>query len=111
MTSRRDLLRSGIAAGAAFMFPAAHAWAADATVELPLITKAIPFTGEKLPALGPSGRFGAQEDGTGLGRGLSPIAREPALAAEDGAKIPFFHPLRGAERMSMKTRLSSAALT
>ncbi len=48
MTSRRDALRLGLAAGAALaLLPRARA-AAD----LPLITKAIPSTGEKLPAVG-----------------------------------------------------------
>jgi aryl-alcohol dehydrogenase-like predicted oxidoreductase len=47
--SRRDVLRSGLAAGAAFMFrPPVRA----ATPDLPPITKAIPSTGEKLPAVG-----------------------------------------------------------
>jgi aryl-alcohol dehydrogenase-like predicted oxidoreductase len=49
---RRDILRSGLAVGAgvALLRPA---WAAtNAWAELPLITKAIPTTGEKLPAVG-----------------------------------------------------------
>jgi aryl-alcohol dehydrogenase-like predicted oxidoreductase len=50
MTSRRDLLRSGVVAGAVSILPP-YAWSADAT-ELPLITKAIPSTGEKLPVVG-----------------------------------------------------------
>lgn len=50
MTLRRDLLRSGVLAGAVSMLPA-YVWTADAA-ELPLITKAIPSTGEKLPAVG-----------------------------------------------------------
>jgi aryl-alcohol dehydrogenase-like predicted oxidoreductase len=53
MTSRRDVLRSGVTAGLALAFQG-PAWAAagsDAT-QLPLITKAIPSTGEKLPAVG-----------------------------------------------------------
>jgi aryl-alcohol dehydrogenase-like predicted oxidoreductase len=51
MTTRRDLLRSGVAAGATLLLRA-RARAADAAAELPLITKAIPSTGEKLPAVG-----------------------------------------------------------
>ncbi len=51
MTSRRDLLRSGIAAGGAFII-SALARGADHATELPLITKAIPSTGERLPAVG-----------------------------------------------------------
>src|SRR5579862_9178190 len=47
--SRREVL--GLGAGAAVV--ALHpAWAADAAAPLPLITKAIPSTGEKLPAVG-----------------------------------------------------------
>jgi aryl-alcohol dehydrogenase-like predicted oxidoreductase len=51
MTTRRDVLRLGLATGAAMTgLPTASstAWAAD----LPVITKAIPSTGEKLPAVG-----------------------------------------------------------
>ncbi len=40
-----------MAAGAAFMF-GSPAWDANAVTELPLITKVIPSTGEKLPAVG-----------------------------------------------------------
>jgi aryl-alcohol dehydrogenase-like predicted oxidoreductase len=50
MTSRRDLLRSGLMAGAVSTLPVS-AWAADAAAPQ-LITKAIPSTGEKLPAVG-----------------------------------------------------------
>jgi aryl-alcohol dehydrogenase-like predicted oxidoreductase len=53
MTSRRDVLRSGVTAGLALAFQGSG-WAAagnDGT-QLPLITKAIPSTGEKLPAVG-----------------------------------------------------------
>ena len=51
MTTRRDVLRLGLATGAVMTgLPTASstAWAAD----LPVITKAIPSTGEKLPAVG-----------------------------------------------------------
>ena len=55
MTTRRDVLRLGLATGAAvtglptvFSTASSTAWAAD----LPVITKAIPSTGEKLPAVG-----------------------------------------------------------
>ena len=47
-TSRRDALRLGLAAGAAMtLLPSARA-----APDLPLITRAIPSTGEKLPAVG-----------------------------------------------------------
>src|SRR6185312_10871588 len=49
MTSRRDVLRSGVAAGLALALPAGPAMANDAG---PIIMKAIPSTGEKLPAVG-----------------------------------------------------------
>jgi aryl-alcohol dehydrogenase-like predicted oxidoreductase len=51
MTSRRDVLRSGFATGLALALPGAAA-AAAANEGGPLITKAIPSTGEKLPAVG-----------------------------------------------------------
>ena len=47
--SRREVLALGAGAGLSALRPA---WAADAGAELPLITKAIPSTGEKLPAVG-----------------------------------------------------------
>ena len=49
--SRREILSTGLAAGAglALLRPA---WGADAGAQLPLITKAVPSTGEKLPAVG-----------------------------------------------------------
>jgi aryl-alcohol dehydrogenase-like predicted oxidoreductase len=50
--SRRDALRSGLAAGAALTLRH-RVWAAtSAPAQLPLITKAIPITGEKLPPVG-----------------------------------------------------------
>jgi aryl-alcohol dehydrogenase-like predicted oxidoreductase len=50
--SRRDALRAGLAAGAALTLRH-RVWAAtSAPAQLPLITKAIPITGEKLPAVG-----------------------------------------------------------
>jgi aryl-alcohol dehydrogenase-like predicted oxidoreductase len=53
MRSRRDALRSGLAAGAAVLLRR-PVWAAASapTPDLPLITKAIPSTGERLPAVG-----------------------------------------------------------
>jgi aryl-alcohol dehydrogenase-like predicted oxidoreductase len=48
--SRREILRTGMAAGVGMtLLPSA--WAAD-VAQLPLISKAIPSTGEKLPAIG-----------------------------------------------------------
>jgi aryl-alcohol dehydrogenase-like predicted oxidoreductase len=49
--SRRDALRAGLAtaAGVTLLYPA---WAATSAPAQPLITKAIPATGEKLPAVG-----------------------------------------------------------
>ncbi len=48
--SRREVLGLGVGAGLAVLRPA---WAApDTSAQLPLITKAIPSTGEKLPAVG-----------------------------------------------------------
>jgi len=48
--SRREVLRSAVASGVGMtLLP--HLWAADAA-QLPLITKSIPSTGEKLPAVG-----------------------------------------------------------
>src|SRR6185312_482751 len=49
--SRREILRTGIATGiGTALLPSG--WAADASAQLPLITKSIPSTGEKLPAVG-----------------------------------------------------------
>ena len=48
--SRREVLSTGLAAGAGLTV-LRPAWTADAA-QLPLITKAIPSTGEKLPAVG-----------------------------------------------------------
>jgi aryl-alcohol dehydrogenase-like predicted oxidoreductase len=48
--SRREILRTGLATGVGMtLLP--RSWAADAAA-LPLITKSIPSTGEKLPAVG-----------------------------------------------------------
>jgi hypothetical protein len=47
MTSRRDALRSGLGAAATLALP--RSWAAG---ELPVMTRAIPSTGEKLPVVG-----------------------------------------------------------
>jgi aryl-alcohol dehydrogenase-like predicted oxidoreductase len=47
MRSRRDVLRSGLGAAAALALPRSQA-----ASELPLITRAIPSTGEKLPVVG-----------------------------------------------------------
>lgn len=49
MTSRRDVLRSGVAAGLTLALRAGSAGASDAE---PVIMKAIPSTGEKVPAVG-----------------------------------------------------------
>src|SRR5689334_332326 len=50
--SRREALRTGLLAGAGVGL-AGKGWAAAGqTTDLPLITKAIPSTGEKLPAVG-----------------------------------------------------------
>jgi len=53
MSSRRHVLCSGLAAGASLALRA-PSWAATASVaeSLPLITKIIPSSGEKLPAIG-----------------------------------------------------------
>jgi aryl-alcohol dehydrogenase-like predicted oxidoreductase len=48
---RRGLLRGGLAAGALAVLPRA-AWSLARTAELPLITKPIPSTGERLPVIG-----------------------------------------------------------
>jgi aryl-alcohol dehydrogenase-like predicted oxidoreductase len=48
-TTRREVLGLGAAAGLAALHPA---WGADAGAPLALILKAIPSTGEKLPAIG-----------------------------------------------------------
>lgn len=53
MRSRRDALRSGLTAGAALLLRRPVWAAADpSTPDLPLITKPIPSTGERLPAVG-----------------------------------------------------------
>jgi Aldo/keto reductase family len=55
MTTRRDALRFGLATGVAVTgLPAVFSIAAstDKAADLPLITKTIPSTGEKLPAIG-----------------------------------------------------------
>lgn len=49
--SRRSVMRGGLAAGIGMALGNVPAWAAD-TASLPLITKAIPSTGEKLPVIG-----------------------------------------------------------
>ncbi len=49
--TRRGLLRAGLAAGALAALPRA-AWTQALAGELPLITKAIPSTGEQLPVIG-----------------------------------------------------------
>jgi len=49
--SRREILRTGVTTGLGMaLLPSG--WAADASAQLPLITKSIPSTGEKLPAVG-----------------------------------------------------------
>jgi aryl-alcohol dehydrogenase-like predicted oxidoreductase len=50
--SRRDAVRSGLAAGAGLMLGCPVLAATNAQEQLPLITKTIPTTGEKLPAVG-----------------------------------------------------------
>jgi aryl-alcohol dehydrogenase-like predicted oxidoreductase len=50
--SRREALRSGLLAGTGFALIGKGWAAAGETTDLPLITKAIPSTGEKLPAVG-----------------------------------------------------------
>lgn len=50
--SRRTVIKGGIAAGMGFGLPAASLFAADDVSSLPLITRAIPATGEKLPVVG-----------------------------------------------------------
>jgi aryl-alcohol dehydrogenase-like predicted oxidoreductase len=53
MTSRRHVLRSGLVAGAALLLRGnSQAATGDGASSLPLITKVIPSTGEKLPAIG-----------------------------------------------------------
>jgi aryl-alcohol dehydrogenase-like predicted oxidoreductase len=49
--SRRSVMKGGLAAGIGMALGSAPAWAADAA-SLPLITKAVPSTGEKLPVIG-----------------------------------------------------------
>jgi aryl-alcohol dehydrogenase-like predicted oxidoreductase len=49
--SRRAAIKSGVAAGLAMSTASWAAWAAE-TASLPLITKAIPSSGEKLPVIG-----------------------------------------------------------
>jgi aryl-alcohol dehydrogenase-like predicted oxidoreductase len=53
MTSRRNILRYGLAAGAAIVLRApSRAATGDGVSGLPLITKTIPSSGEKLPVMG-----------------------------------------------------------
>jgi aryl-alcohol dehydrogenase-like predicted oxidoreductase len=49
--SRRTAMKNGVAAGAAVSLAPWMAWAAD-TAALPLITKTIPSSGEKIPVIG-----------------------------------------------------------
>jgi aryl-alcohol dehydrogenase-like predicted oxidoreductase len=49
--SRRSVMKGGLAAGIGIALGNTPAWAAD-TASLPLITKAVPSTGEKLPVIG-----------------------------------------------------------
>lgn len=49
--SRRHVLQAGLAGGAGLALASRLAWAADAA-SLPLITRSIPSTGEKIPAVG-----------------------------------------------------------
>jgi aryl-alcohol dehydrogenase-like predicted oxidoreductase len=59
--SRRDVMHAGLLAGIGAALPASHAAAA----ELPLIQKAIPSTGEKIPVIGiGTDRFGDIDVGT-----------------------------------------------
>ena len=51
-SSRRDFIHTGIAGGAALMLGPGALELAQAAAALPLITKAIPSTGEKLPVIG-----------------------------------------------------------
>jgi diketogulonate reductase-like aldo/keto reductase len=52
MSSRRDVLQSGLATAAALLTRGPARAAVGAATELPLITKTIPSTGEKVPAVG-----------------------------------------------------------
>ncbi len=49
--SRREILRAGLTTTVGLTL-ASPTWAADASAQLPLITKSIPSTGEELPAVG-----------------------------------------------------------
>jgi aryl-alcohol dehydrogenase-like predicted oxidoreductase len=49
--SRRSIVKGGVAAGIAMTLGSSQAFSADAS-SLPLITKAVPSTGEKLPVIG-----------------------------------------------------------
>jgi len=51
LVSRRKLLQTGLAGGAGLALASRLAWAAEAA-SLPLITRSIPSTGEKIPAVG-----------------------------------------------------------
>lgn len=64
MRSRRDVLRSGLGVAAALALPRSRA-----ANELPLITRAIPSTGEKLPVVG-------------LGTDQFRVGESPAIQAE-----------------------------
>ena len=50
--SRRDVMKGGLAAGVGMALGSVAAWGADSGSKLPLITKTIPSSGEKLPAIG-----------------------------------------------------------
>jgi len=52
MSSRRDVLESGLATAAVLLAGGSARAAVGAATELPLITKTIPSTGEKVPAVG-----------------------------------------------------------
>lgn len=49
---RRDILRTGLAVGAGFALLRGALASTNASAELPLITRAIPATGERLPVVG-----------------------------------------------------------
>jgi len=50
--SRRDIMKGGLAAGVGMCLGSYAAWGADSGSSLPLITKTIPSSGEKLPVIG-----------------------------------------------------------